>query len=63
MYAFAATIAPPSTTKTSSCVGGAIDYITNIPNGLRMHLEPSPFDSASQTLPDMKFSFLGELPL
>ena len=28
-----------------------------------MHLRPSPFDSAPQTLPDMKFSFLAELHL
>ena len=29
----------------------------------RMHLGPSPFDSAPQTPPDTKFSVLGELPL
>ena len=28
-----------------------------------MHLGPSPFDSAPQTLRSMKFSFLGALPL
>ena len=65
LYAtFTATIAPPSTTKTSSCVGGAIDYIANI---LKMahpiHLGLSPFDSASQTLLDMKYLFSGELPI
>ena len=29
----------------------------------RMHLRPSPFDSAPRTLRDIKLSFLGELPL
>ena len=55
-YAFAVTIIPPSTTKMSLCVGGAIDSIANIPKtAYRLHLGPSPFDSAPRTPPDMHF--------
>ena len=55
-----------STTKTSSLasVGRhncSIAYISK--TAYRMHLGPSPFDSAPQTLQYMKLSFLGELPL
>ena len=48
--------ASSSTTKTSSLFrrgGGAIYLIAVIPKTAdRMHLGPSPFDSAPQTLPD-----------
>ena len=55
-----------STTKTSSLAGAgrrnySIAYISK--TAYRMHLGPSPFDSATRTLRDMKLSFLGELPL
>ena len=56
--------ASASTTKTSSLPGaGRIVKIAYIPKtAYRMHLGPSPFESAPQTLPDTKLSFLGELP-
>ena len=59
--------AKEATTKTSSLSGAGVTQLFNglyIQNGLsHMHLGPSPFDSAPQTLRDMKLSFLGELPL
>ena len=58
--------AKEATTKTSSLAGAgrcnySIAYISKM--AYRMHLGPSPFDSAPRTLRDMKLSFLGELPL
>ena len=59
--------AKEATTKTSSLsgVGGggnySIAYIAKTAH--RMHLGPSPFDSAPRTLQDIKLSYLGELPL
>ena len=63
--------AKEATTKTSSLAGVwgggggrrnySIAYISK--TAYRMHLGPSPFDSAPRTLQDMKLSFLGELPL
>ena len=63
--------ASSSTSKTSSLSGGGggggggqlelVAYISK--TAYRMHLGPSPFDSAPRTLQDMKLSFLGELPL
>ena len=58
--------AKEATTKTSSlsCTGWcnySMAYISK--TAYRMHLGPSPFDSAPQTLRDMKLSFLVELPL
>ena len=55
-----------STTKTSSLAGAgwrnySIAYISK--TAYRMHLGPSPFDPAPQTLRDMKVSFSGELSL
>ena len=38
-----------------------IAYISK--TAYRMHLVPSPFDSAPRTLQDKTLSFLGELPL
>ena len=55
--------ASSSTTKTSSFFrrrGGTISLIAYIPKtAYCMHLGYSPFDSAPQTLPDMKLSFFG----
>ena len=58
--------AKEATTKTSSLSGAgrrnySIAYISK--TAYRMHLGPSPFDSAPRTLRDMKLSYLGELPL
>ena len=48
---------------TSLCLGDAIDSITTIPKmTYRMHLGPSPFDSAPETQPDLKLSFWVNFP-
>ena len=57
-----------STTKTSSPAGAGAAQLFNrlyykSKTAYRMHLGPSPFDSAPRTLRDTKSSFLGELPL
>ena len=56
-----------TSTKTSSIFrrgGNAIYLVASIPKtAYRMHLRPLPFNSAPQTLPDMKCRVLGELPL
>ena len=58
--------ASSSTTKTPSTFrrkGGTVYFTTYIPNtAYRIHLGPSLFDSALQTLPDMTFSFWVNFP-
>ena len=60
--------AKEATTKTSSLAGAGAAQLFNrlyiiSKTAYRMHLGPSPFDSAPRTLRDMKLLFLGELPL